>query len=291
MLSQEEYSGLNFINNHFREKSSMAFLQLGSIRLNYKVTGLGVPLVLVGGLGMPLQGWAMQEKAFSRSFQMIRLDNRGCGKTSTPGEPFSIQDMAKDVIALLDHLELDCAHVLGLSMGGFIALEMAAMASHRVKSLVLAHTTAKLPTITKYRIRLWRDMRQEAVSSSLLAREQLLWIFPEKMLQDHSVVESLIQNMIYAIESQPAEGFKSQAEACETFDILKRLPEITVPTLIISAEDDISAPLAHTKQLELLPNVLRTKVFPSAGHVSHIVHAEEFNREVTDFVQSVECRE
>jgi 3-oxoadipate enol-lactonase len=266
----------------------MPSLQLGSITLNYKVTGLGVPLVLIGGLGMPLQGWALQETAFSQSFQMIRLDSRGCGKTSVPEEPFAITDMATDVLALLDHLGLDCAHVLGLSMGGFIALEMAAMASQRVKSLILAHTSAKLPTITKYRIRLWNDMRKETVASSLLAREQLLWIFPEKILQDVGVVKSLLQNMILAIQSQSVQGFKAQADACETFDIQTRLPEIRVPTLIISAEDDISVPRAYTEQLELLPNVQKTKVFPSAGHVSHIVHAEEFNWEVTEFIKYVE---
>jgi len=268
----------------------MPFLQRGSIRLHYQVTGHGAPLVLIGGLGMPLQGWAMQAKGLAQSLQLIRLDNRGCGDSTIPDQPFTIEDMAKDILALFDHLELDTAHVLGLSMGGFIALEMAVLAPQRVKSLVLAHTTAKIPPLTRRRIRLWADMRQEAVSSALLAMEQLLWIFPEEILQNDHTVAMLCRNMIQAIEAQSGVGFRAQVEACETFDILDRLAEITAPTLIIAAEDDLSAPLTHTSKLERLPQVLKKTIFPSGGHASHLIRAEEFNREVLAFINSIELR-
>jgi len=268
----------------------MPFLQLRGVSLHYTVTGRGAPLVLIGGLGMPLQGWALQVKSLSRIFQLIRFDNRGCGASSIPHQSFSIQDMANDVIALLDHLNLENAHILGLSMGGFIALELAAMAPHRVRSLVLAHTTAKLPIRTKHRLRLWTDMRQAAVPSSIMAREQLLWIFPERILQNDSTVEMLIKNMILAIESQSPEGFKGQVEACERFDILEKLPEITAPALIVCAADDLSAPLSHANYLKQLRNVLKFKIFSSAGHVSHLVDAEEFNHDVSDFIQSIDFR-
>lgn len=269
----------------------MTFLQRGALRLHYQVTGHGVPLVLIGGLGMPLQGWAMQAKGLAQSLVLIRLDNRGCGESTIPDQPFTIEDMARDTLALFDHLDLDSAHVLGLSMGGFIALEMAAMAPQRIKSLVLAHTTAKIPPITRRRIRLWAKMRQEAVSSTILAMEQLLWIFPEELLQNDHTVALLCQNMIKAIEAQSWKGFNAQVEACDSFDILDRLAEISAPTLIIAAEDDLSAPLSHTRKLERLPQLLKKTLFPSGGHASHIVRAEEFNQEVLTFINSIERRE
>lgn len=269
----------------------MSFLQRDSIRLHYQVTGHGAPLVLIGGLGMPLQGWAMQAKGLAQSLELIRLDNRGCGDSTIPDQPFTIEDMAKDILALLDHLDMDSAHVLGLSMGGFIALEMAALAPQRVKSLVLAHTTAKIPPLTRRRVRLWAEMRQDGVSSAILAMEQLLWIFPEEILQNDHTVAILCQNLIQAIETQSWEGFSAQVEACETFDILDRLAEITAPTMIIAAEDDLSAPLSHTRKLERLARVLKKTIFPSGGHASHLIRAEEFNREVLAFINLIELRE
>lgn len=233
----------------------------------------------------------MQAKGLAQSLELIRLDNRGCGESTIPDQPFTIEDMAGDTLALFDHLDLDSAHVLGLSMGGFIALEMAAMAPQRIKSLVLAHTTAKIPPITRRRIRLWAKMRQEAVSSTILAMEQLLWIFPEELLQNDHTVALLCQNMIKAIEAQSWKGFNAQVEACESFDILDRLAEISAPTLIIAAEDDLSAPLSHTRKLERLPRILKKTLFPSGGHASHIVRAEEFNQEVLTFINSIERRE
>ena len=266
----------------------MPLLQLEAGLLHYKVSGHGVPLVLIGGLGMPLQAWAMQAKTLSRSFQLIRFDNRGCGASTLPSESVSIQKMATDVVALLDHLQLEDAHVLGLSMGGFIALALAYMAPQRTRSLVLAHTSAKLPVRTRRRLRLWQDMRQANVPLALMAREQILWIFPDRMLQNDVMVDRLTDDMVLAIESQSVEGFSHQVAACEHFDMLETLSQINVPTLVIAAEDDLSAPSSHFIQLQNLSNVVKFRIFSSAGHVSHLVHAEEFNHEVSEFIQSID---
>jgi 3-oxoadipate enol-lactonase len=276
-------------SRHLPQGLPMPSLQLEAGSLHYKVTGHGVPLVLIGGLGMPLQAWAMQAQTLSRSFQLIRLDNRGCGASTLPSQSVSIQDMAADVVALLDHLQLKDAHVLGLSMGGFIALALAHMAPQRTRSLTLAHACAKLPVRTRLRLRLWQDMRQANIPPALMAREQLLWIFPENMLQNDGVVERLTAGLAQAIGSQSAEGFSSQVAACEQFDMLEALPGIAAPTLVIAAEDDLSAPPSHVEQLKNLSNVQKFKLFSSAGHVSHLVRAEEFNQELSEFVQSVDA--
>lgn len=266
----------------------MPLLQLDAGSLHYKVSGHGAPLVLIGGLGMPLQAWAMQSQTLSRSFQLIRFDNRGCGASTLPSESVSIQDMALDVVALLDHLQLENAHVLGLSMGGFIALALAHMAPQKTRSLTLAHACAKLPVRTRLRLRLWQDMRQANTPPALMAREQLLWIFPENMLQNDGEVERLTAGMVQAIGSQSAEGFSNQVAACEQFDMLEALPRIAAPTLVIAAEDDLSAPPTYVNQLQNLSNVLKFKIFSSAGHLSHLTHAKEFNHEVSKFIQSVD---
>ncbi len=265
----------------------MPIVKSDPITLNYHVTGQGPPLLLIGGLGMPMQGWGLQMKAFSRHFKLIRMDNRGCGRSSLPDKPFSIQEMSGDVIDVLDHLDLEFVHVLGVSMGGFIAMELAASVPERVKSLVLAHTAPRTPDLARQRMTLWQLMRKEPVSDAILAREQLLWIFPEKIMENDKTMKIVMENLILGMKAQSPEGFKSQADACATFDIRDRLQQIPQPVLIISSEDDISIPLSHTMKLKRLPNVRKVKIFPSAGHISHLIHAEAFNREVIDFLQSI----
>lgn len=266
----------------------MPLLQSGSITLNYSVTGQGPALVLIGGLGMTMQGWALQVRALSRHFQLVRMDNRGCGRSVCRDDSFSIQDMADDVILLLDHLGLEQVHLLGISMGGFIALDVALRKSHRVKSMILAHTAASVPELSRQRLRLWASMRNQGVADDILAREQLLWLFPESVMGDDRAVELLIRNLVIGIKDQSSQGFYGQAGACGAFDLLDRIQEIQAPAMIVSSDDDLSIPLSRTRELEALPGARNLKVFQSSGHVSHLIHANEFNRDVVEFIRSVE---
>lgn len=115
---------------------------IGEIEINYQEYGEGTPLLMILGLGQDIATWDFQIPEFSRHFRLIVFDNRDSGKSSRASENYKTEDMALDTIGLMDHLRLDRVHLLGTSMGGMIAQQVALMARERVKSLVLVSTTS-----------------------------------------------------------------------------------------------------------------------------------------------------
>lgn len=257
-----------------------------NISLRYQILGEGPNLILIGGMGMPLQGWAMQLKTLSKSFRVIRFDNRGCGRSTTPDTPYTLGDMAGDVLALMDHLKVETTHIMGTSMGGFIALKLALAAPDRICSLVLAHTAPAIPPITRQRIRLWQGLMEAGISDRLMAMEQLVWIFPETAMEKQARVKALLATLIIGKKNQSSTGFMGQAEACDSFDVTDRLGEIKAPVLIISSQDDLSIPLPHSRKLECLQGFKKIKIFDFGGHITHLIHAQAFNKAVLDFFSS-----
>ena len=262
----------------------MPDLNTGDLTLHYQVTGQGPALILIGGLGMPLQGWSMQARTLSKTFTVVRLDNRGCGRSTIPDDPYTVTDMAKDVLVLMDHLALDRAHVMGISMGGFIALELALLAPERIIALILAHTAPRIPPSARQRMRLWQTLMDEGASDQVMALEQLLWVFPEKAMEKESTANALLSTLIQGRQNQSPTGFSGQVLACDHFDVTEKLADIPAPALLISSVDDISIPLTYTRMLEALPGFQKTRVFDIGGHATHLIHADAFNRAVLQFL-------
>lgn len=264
----------------------MPVLTRNNFQIRYGITGNGPPLILISGLGMPMQGWAFQVRPLARHFTVVRLDNRGCGRSDVPSTPWSVADMAGDVLGLMDHLGLERVHIAGMSMGGFIALELALAAQKRIRSLVLAHTTPRLPALSISKFKFWIAMREAGVPGRVQALEQMIWMYPGNMLEKVHNLETLARNLAVGQRAQSLAGFKGQVAACRDFDVTHRLPEIRVPALVISSEDDLSIPLSYSRMLTDLPGFRKLHIFPSAGHVSHLVCREAFNREILDFLLS-----
>ncbi|MEE8470206.1 MAG: alpha/beta hydrolase [Dehalococcoidia bacterium] len=123
----------------------MPTARIGDINVYYETYGEGQPLLLIAGLGADLTGWILQIPEFSRKYRVIVFDSRGSGRTDAPDMPYSIEMLADDTAGLLDALGVEKAHILGLSMGGCIAQELALKYPQRVKGLILAATLARLP--------------------------------------------------------------------------------------------------------------------------------------------------
>jgi pimeloyl-ACP methyl ester carboxylesterase len=119
----------------------MPAAKIDGINMAYDVSGQGEPLVLIMGLlGGTRQSWVFQKRAFSKHFKVITFDSRGMGKSDKPSEPFTMKTLADDTIGLMNHLNIDKAHVLGVSHGGRVAQEVAINYPERVNKLVLAST-------------------------------------------------------------------------------------------------------------------------------------------------------
>jgi 3-oxoadipate enol-lactonase len=252
-------------------------------RLWYEVHGDGEPLVLVTGLGADTLAWQLQLAAFSERYRTVVFDNRDVGRSDYVDGPYEVADMAADALALCDELGLDSFHLLGISMGGAIAQELALSAPERLRTLTLCVTYAGAGRYGLQRGRLLgatalRTPYEEHVDTLMLLT------LSERYYEDPDAVEYLRDMMLRHPHPQQAEGFARQAEAGGRHDARDRLASLSMPVHVIGAEHDVLIPVWKSRELAaLIPNCKLT-VIEAAPHGVTLEHAEEFNRAVLDFL-------
>ncbi len=207
----------------------MPVANVNGINLYYRICGKGEPLVLIAGWGTNLRSWAFQLPAFRKRFMVLRFDNRGVGKSDKPDGPYSMKLMAADVIGLMDYLHIATANILGLSMGGMIAQEVAINYPDRVRKLVTGCTFAYQgdgsgPT-EEYASKATQDARQTRIALASLA-------------SNNPFVRRLMVLLVRLISKYGLTGFKSQGAAIRTHDTRDRLHLIRCPTLVIAGTKD-----------------------------------------------------
>jgi 3-oxoadipate enol-lactonase len=253
--------------------------------LYYEDTGAGEPLVMVQGLATDHFGWMLQVPEFSTHFRVITFDNRDVGQSKQADGPYEIADMARDALALADHLELDTFHLLGMSMGGAIAQEMALLAPERLRTLTLVVTFAGGGNWAIERARLWSEIR------GLLDREThldwlLLFGMSEQFYESPERIAYSKQLMRANPHPQSTEAFQRQVEASGRHEARDRLGTISVPTHVIGAEHDTLVPIWKSEEIaELIPRA-DYAVMPRAPHALNMERAEEFNEMVLGWLRS-----
>ncbi|MDR2698516.1 MAG: alpha/beta hydrolase [Candidatus Methanoplasma sp.] len=211
---------------------------VGNIKMNYEVKGSGEPMVLITGLGGDISFWNGMVPLLSDRFKVIRFDNRGCGLTECPDGPFDIGTLAGDVVRLLDLLLIPKAHVLGWSMGGNIAQEIALGYPERVASLTLVSTYMRRPSRSSY---MMNSMVESVRSGGDL--EYLFRIMQSLCMTEESVAK-MEKKGVYAPMrfSISLEQFVHQLAAVDGFDSRPRAKHIRVPTRVIHGKADIMVP-------------------------------------------------
>jgi pimeloyl-ACP methyl ester carboxylesterase len=263
----------------------MPFCDANGQRLYYEVAGDGEPLLMVMGLGADHLAWALQVGPLSEHFNVVTFDNRDCGQSSYAEGPYEITDLAADTIALADHLELDSFHLLGASMGGAIAQEIALGWTDRVRTLTLAITFAGAGA---YGRKLGRMMAADVQRRSWEEQidNMMLLCFSESLYEETERITFLRQQMLANPHPQKPEGFARQAEATGRHEARERLPSLDLPVHVIGAEHDILVPVWKSKELaELIPGAELT-IIEGATHGVNLENAEEFNAAVLEFLRS-----
>ena len=262
----------------------MPHAEVNGQRLYYEVQGDGEPLLLVMGLAGDTVAWALQVGEWSKAHKVIAFDNRDVGQSSYADAPYDIDEMATDTLALADHLELDTFHLIGLSMGGMIAEQMALRAPERIRTLTLAVTMGGAGRYGAARSRML------AGASEHMSREEqvdslLCWTMSEDFFAKPEAVGWLRNMMLSNPHAQKPEGFRRQLDAIGRHDVRDRLGEIDLPTHVIGAEHDVLVPPWKSTELaELIPGAKLT-MLPRAPHMVSIENAESFNRAVLDFIR------
>lgn len=274
----------------------MPTAKINDIELYFEEHGNGEPLLLIMGLAADMNGWLFQTPEFAQHYRTIVFDNRGVGRSSKPAGPYTIKQMADDAAGLLDHLGIGRAHVVGISMGGMIAQELALQHPERVQRLVLGCTYA-FPDDAVAALRGTLAGRlggsvgangELQIDSSAIDPMQLFGTllplsFSAAFLQNE--LPKLMQVFAGALQfGFSMEAILGQVEATATHDTLERLPNIGVPTMVITGDADALIP-PHCSQV-LAAKIPGAKLVTMAGgsHGFNFESPQEFNRHVLEFL-------
>jgi 3-oxoadipate enol-lactonase len=241
------------------------------------------PLLCVMGLAADTLAWALQVPAFSARHRTVVFDNRDVGRSSLAKESYEVTDMAGDALALADALELDSFHLLGVSMGGAIAQELALAAPERVRTLTLAVTFVAGGRWGRTLSQVW-GARVERMSREERIDELMLLTLSEGFFENAEGVAFLRNLMLQNPHQQPPEAFARQLDASSRHDARDRLGELAVPTHVIGAEHDILVPVWKSREVAALIPGAKLTVLDACPHGLNVERAEEFNRAVLDFI-------
>ena len=265
----------------------MPIVKVGDISMYYEVHGAGQPLLLIMGLGSDSSSWMLQTMEFSKSCQVIVFDNRGVGRTDAPDIPYSAKMMADDTAGLMEAIGIEVAHVLGMSLGGFIAQELAINHPKRVKSLVLATAAASMPPRTKQVESTWAAAAKEGISRKTLLNLQAPFLFTENLFQMPDFLNMFIEGMAANPYPPPPHGFARQVEACVEHDTRGRLDRIAAPTLVLVGREDLLLPVKVSEELASGIRNAKLVVLEGGGHGFNGEIADKFNKAVLDFLSHV----
>ncbi|HEX7305904.1 3-oxoadipate enol-lactonase [Lentzea sp.] len=219
----------------------------------------GPVVVLSGSLGSTLEMWDATTPLLERHFRVVRYDTRGHGRSPVVPGPCTIDALATDLAALLDHLGVEKAHLVGLSLGGMTALRLAARDPGRVDRLVVLCTSAFLGPAAQWtdRAALVRARGTEAVAAAVVDR----WFTPAH--HDRARWEAMVA-------ATPAEGYAACCEAIAAMDQRADLARITAPTLAIAGADDPATPPRHLGDIAASVRDGRLLVVPGAAHLANV---------------------
>jgi len=261
----------------------MPYAQNGRVRIYWEEEGSGEPLLLIMGLSFSLAMWGELRPFFARHSRAILLDNRGIGKSDVPVRPFGLATMADDAEAVLDAAGVDSAHVMGISMGGMIAQELAIRSPNRVRSLVLGCTFCG-----RGHSALPEKAVQKVLTTPLLTRAaRLRALVP--ILYDQGTSPDLIEKDLEVMKRHAPKvvGYVHQVRAIYFWDSYDRLPEIQCPTLVVHGESDQLVPPANARILaDRIPGATLALI-PSAGHIFPTDQPERTRAVLAQFFESL----
>ncbi len=257
-------------------------------RMYYEMHGDGFPLLLVNGLGSDRREWLCQLPDFVPRFRVVLFDNRGSGDSAVPPGPYTTAGMADDAAALLDILGLDRAHVLGVSLGGMIAQELALRHPRRVERLVLACTTPGGKAAAR--------PSDEALSAFIRSpegnpeeelRRMIPFLYTDRFARDHGAeVDAFVARRL--AHATGPEGHASQLAAAIGHAAGDRLPSVRSRTLVIAGTEDRLVPPVNSQTIATLIPGAKLVLLPGAPHRLFAENAEAFNREVLAFLLAPE---
>lgn len=257
--------------------------RVNNAQIHYELEGPeGAPVVTLShALAADLKLWEAQIPALGGSFRVLRFDTRGHGGSSAPQGPYTIDMLSRDVVGLLDHLDIARTHFVGISMGGMVAQQLAADFPERIDKLVLCDTTSR---VSPDAAPMWEErvLKAENEGMSALAEQTLERWLSEEFRRNQPEATERIRRMIVGTS---VAGFVGCCRAISRFDVSGRLSKISAPTLIIVGENDTGTPVSASETIQLGIEGSKMIVLPRALHLTNVETADAFNRELVGFLR------
>ena len=273
------------------------FVEINKIRICYQVQGEGYPIVLIHGFGSKKESFMAQIPALSHEFKVISFDNRGSGKSARPNIPYTMEMFVDDIKGLLEYLEIDKAHLIGLSLGGMIGLNYVLKYPNTVNKLVLINTLAQLPN--DFDPETYVNTKIEALELAKKDPELSFWQsthfgfyheFRSKMKANPKEkfyglwsVEDILK--YYKTDPPTAQDVRNIASSFKTHNAYEKLHEIKHKTLLLTASHDRLVP--KEKMLEIHKKMSNStyQIIEKAGHESPKSRAPEVNKAIIEFLE------
>ncbi|MCY4288530.1 MAG: alpha/beta fold hydrolase [Aestuariivita sp.] len=252
------------------------------ITLNTEIDGqkCGPWIILSNSLGANLQMWTPQIATLARKYRVLRYDTRGHGDSDSPLGPYSLEELTRDVVDLMDYHQIEQAAFMGLSLGGMTGLNLALNRHDRITRLVCANARADAPSF-------YKDMWIERIAivrnaglAGVVANSLKTW-FTDAWLYHNPEESSRIREMILGND---AEGYIACCQAIRHLDLLPRLCELSIPVLYVVGDEDVVAPTSVMEKMasETLGSELIE--IAAAAHISNLCQPAEFNAAISGFL-------
>jgi 3-oxoadipate enol-lactonase len=259
------------------------FAQANGIRMNYELSGKkdGSVVMFSHSLGSSLTMWRSQAEILDPYFKVLQYDTRGHGKTDAPAGSYTLDMLGEDVIGLLDVLEIDKIHFVGLSMGGMIGQCLALNHSERIRSLVLCDTSSIFAREGQPAIQERIDTARSKGMGALWEPTMERWVTPSFIGKNPPSLGIIRKEFL----ATSVEGYIGCSEAIRKLNYLDRLPGIMLPALIMVGEEDPATPVDAAKAIhERIANSKLT-IIPLARHLSNVERPEVFNAALLRFLK------
>ena len=276
----------------------MPVVRVDDINISYTERGRGEAVVLIMGLGAVKESWFMNIPFLSKHFRVVALNSRGVGKSKRLGEAYTMRRMAEDTVGLLDALNIERAHIVGVSLGSMIAQEIAISFPQRLNKLILAATTPGMSDTANKDM--WDKKNAELYRSIGLGED-----FNRRIIEDPAsfdavkIMVGLTKNAFgrivfripmtfgsrYYFKKVGPSGVLDQLRAVSTHNTIDRLNQIKAPTLVLAGTDDKMVPIEFSRIVAQHIPGAKLVEFQKGSHSFFMEMSRRFNREVIDFLK------
>lgn len=255
------------------------FLDLSSHRMHFRVDGPqdAPALIFCNSLGTTLHMWDSQIEALTNDFKVVRYDRRGHGLSTTSEASFTMADLGQDVLALMDHLQIQQAHFCGLSIGGLVGQWLGTEAENRLLSLTVCATAAKIGTDEGW-VQRAKEVRATGLAP-LLEGTLERWFNPDFITKNAELVQFILDEFA----QNSSEGYAQCCEALAQADFRSELHKVSIPTLCVSGVQD---PVCSAADLDFIANHVKqgTHTAIAGRHICNVESAREFNQLLLSFL-------